>query len=60
MEMDKEKIGRKEVGCVCGGGGWRGSSGRGLDRALACVTDFKIKQKNYIISFLDLNSPGHG
>ena len=45
--------------CV-GGGGWRGSSGRGLDRALACVTDFKIKQKNYIISFLDLNSPGHG
>ena len=37
--MDKEKIGRKEVGQGVGGGGG------GLDRALACVTDFKIKQK---------------
>ena len=34
--MDNEKIGRKEVG---------EGRGRGLDRALACVTDFKIKQK---------------
>ena len=37
MEMDKEKIGRKVVG--------EGEGARSRARALARVTDFKIKQK---------------